>query len=306
MSALLSPTAKRSLLAKRRGTHGAAGAAWVESLPDLIGRLAEDWSLTLEPHFASLAYNYVAPVRRADGSPAVLKLCPPQDAEALTEIEALRCFAGRGCVRLLEADAARGAALIERAEPGISIASLEDDAAETQATAQVMRELWRAPAPSTAFPTIAGWIEGMAATATRLSSRDGRLDAAIALGRDLVAEPVPRRVLLHGDLHHDNVLSSGAGWVSIDSKGVIGEPAWEVGPYLYNNLPDAAGEGAWRRTVRRRADQFADELALDRRRVYSCGAVYAALSVSWSLEEGERQDASFTKRRAVMAELAGL
>lgn len=305
MSALLSPTAKRSLLAKRRGTHGAAGAVWVESLPDLIGRLAADWSLTLEPHFASLAYNYVAPVRRADSSPAVLKLCPPQDADALTELEALRCFAGRGCIRLLDSDPSLGASLLQRFDPGLPVSSLQDDAAEVRATASVMRTLWRPPPEDHVFPSIATWFENMATLAAARSERHDWLEAAVTLGRDLVVQPADRLVLLHGDLHHDNVLSSGAGWVCIDPKGVIGEPAWEVGPYLYNNLPDAPGEAAWRRTARRRADQFADELALDRRRVYSCGAVYAALSLSWSLEEGERRGVWFAKRRAVMAELAG-
>src|SRR6266567_6137524 len=42
------------------------------------------------------------------------------------------------------------------------------------------------------------------------------------------AEPV----LVHGDLHHDNVLSSArAGWLAIDPKGVAAEPAYETSRY---------------------------------------------------------------------------
>src|SRR6266567_3540278 len=45
------------------------------------------------------------------------------------------------------------------------------------------------------------------------------------------AEPV----LVHGDLHHDNVLSSArAGWLAIDPKGVAAEPAYETAAMLRN------------------------------------------------------------------------
>ena len=128
---------------------------------------------------------------------------------------------------------------------------------------------------------------------------------SIALGRGLATKPNAPEVVLHGDLHHDNILSSGDGWLAIDPKGVLGDPAWEVGPYLYNNLPDTAGEGSWRATIRRRADQFAAELGLDRRRIYGCSKAYAALSCAWSLDEGGRPKL-MAKRLAVISELAKL
>src|SRR5690606_2297025 len=103
----------------------------------------ERWSLTLEPHFDNLSLNYVAPVRRADGAPAVLKVVPVGDDESVTELEALRWFAGAGSAELIDYDADLGAALIERLEPGLPVSSLQDDIAETAATAEVMRRVPR-------------------------------------------------------------------------------------------------------------------------------------------------------------------
>ena len=91
--------------------------------------------------------------------------------------------------------------------------------------------------------------------------------------------------------------------IAIDPKGVIGEPAWEVGPYLYNNLPDEDDEGSWRAIIRSRADQFADELEVDRHRIYACSLAYAALSCAWSLEEGNKIE-RMAKRLAAIKELA--
>ncbi len=40
-----------------------------------------------------------------------------------------------------------------------------------------------------------------------------------------------------GDLHHENILAAErAPWLAIDPKGVIGEPAYEMGALLRNRL----------------------------------------------------------------------
>jgi len=43
-------------------------------------------------------------------------------------------------------------------------------------------------------------------------------------------------VVLHGDLHHFNILSSGDRWLAIDPKGIIGEPEFEPAAYLENKI----------------------------------------------------------------------
>jgi streptomycin 6-kinase len=93
-------------------------------------------------------------------------------------------------------------------------------------------------------------------------------------------------VLLHGDLHHDNLLAAErAPWLAIDPKGVLGEPVWEIAPFLYNRLRPRP-EAEWGRLIRRRAERLAELLGLDRRRVFACAAVRSALSAWWMLEEG--------------------
>ena len=303
MAILLSPQAERTLIENRTQTNGSAGTAWVHDLPQLVTSLAESWSLNVESHFANLSYNYVARVVRADGSPAVLKVCYP-DNDFAHEEQALRVFDGEGCARLLQSDTRRCALLIEALEPGLTVSSLHDDATEVSATAAVMRRLHRPLPGGTELPTFTGRIEELARSVAEHGWAYEWLDRGIALGRDLVASPGGPAVVLHGDLHHDNVLSSGAEWRCIDPHGVIGESAWEVGAYLYNNLPTADGEQSWRRTIRRRADQFAGELRLDAQRLYACAAVYAVISSVWSLEDGHDLQ-RIVKRRAVMTELAG-
>src|SRR3989442_1496519 len=124
-----------------------ADAAWLRGLPDLLGRLAGRWSLTVEDHFPDLAYNYVAPATRFGPdrcpTPCVLKVSR-RVGEAANEIAALRLWDGRGAARLIEADPEIGALLIERVEPGtmlVEVAETDDDAA-TVIAAGVLRQLW--------------------------------------------------------------------------------------------------------------------------------------------------------------------
>ncbi len=198
--------------------RGPAGEEWAQRLPSLVAACARRWSLQVEPPFPDLSYNFAAPARRADGTNLVLKICFP-DWEFITEADALRLFAGRGAVQLLEVDLDVGAMLLERIEPGTSLVILDDEAA-TSAAASVMRRLWRPVPAGHRFPTVADWAAGFSRLRTRFDGGTGPLPARLVekaerlFGELLVSSATP--VLLHGDLHHGNVLAAGGslGWPS--------------------------------------------------------------------------------------------
>ena len=281
----LSDEGRAILLENRTNANGEAGAAWINGLTELIAEVAGRWSLTVEPHFKNLSYNYVAPVRRTDGEAAVLKLCVP-DHDFLCEAEALSIFNGSACVRLLKLDREAGAALLERVEPGVEVHVLEDDIAETGAVAAVMRELQRPYSGIFPFPYATEWINNALDpdAIPNLKAKNPWIERALSRLTEIASGPA-ENVLLHGDLHHDNVLSSRREpWLAIDPKGVIGDPAWEIAPFLFNRL-ERYPSVDWPSIIRRRAGQMADELSLDRERVYAWSAVRAIQSAWWSLRD---------------------
>ena len=98
------------------------GVQWLEELPGLIERAARRWGLTDIQPVSNLSYNFVAFARlpeqgcnaaTLEGRGVVLKIGPP-NTELASELAALRLFDGRGCCRLLEADDADWAFLLER------------------------------------------------------------------------------------------------------------------------------------------------------------------------------------------------
>jgi streptomycin 6-kinase len=274
------------------GSFGERGGAWLELLPNLLSETAERWSLTVQPAFRNLSFNYVAPVVRADGTEAVLKAGVPHK-ELWTEIAALRLYRGRGIVRLLEADSDTGVFLLERLKPGVVLTTLADEAHDDAATsiaASVMRGLWCPVPPDHGFPTVHDWAQGMERLRHRFDGGVGPfprdlVEKAEALFAELLGS-MTELVLLHGDLHHDNILSAEREpWLAIDPKGIVGEPAYETGALLRNLWEDRHTISNPTRMTERRIHILAEELDLDRRRIRDWSVAQSMLSAWWCLED---------------------
>src|SRR6185295_3449782 len=104
------------------------GAEWLERLPRLAAELADEWELELGTPFEPAHISLVLPARRANGSPAVLKVNFPEP-ESEHEAEALAGWDGKGAVRLLARDDERRALLVERCLPGTQLWALDENEA---------------------------------------------------------------------------------------------------------------------------------------------------------------------------------
>ena len=99
-------------------------------------------------------------------------------------------------------------------------------------------------------------------------------------------------MLLHGDLHHWNILRATRElWLAIDPKGVVGEPAYEVGALMRNRLGGVLQGGDPVAVVRRRLDILAEALTIDRDRIQGWALAQAILSAWWDIEDGTGQGA---------------
>jgi streptomycin 6-kinase len=262
----------------------ANGAAWLDSLPEVIGACERHWRILAGTPF-DLSFSYVAPARNAHGEEFVLKVCAG-GPEFTSEIEALQAFSGGAAVELLDHNIELGALLLERLA-GRALASLDRDEDATRIAAQLMRELWRPLPSNSSFPTTAQWADGLRRLRARFDGGTGPFPRALvemaeSLFRELLSSTEPP-MLLHGDLHHFNILSAGRRpWVAIDPKGLAGEPAYEVGALLRNPDVRLCTDA---QVQRRRLDVLHDELGFDRDRMLGWGVAQAVLSAWWSYED---------------------
>jgi streptomycin 6-kinase len=242
---------------------GDVGRDWLARLPSLVADVAGAWQLQVsDPFEPGGNVGWVAPVRRADGSPAVLKVeCPghpnPWAAKGLEH------WAGRGAARLLAADEARHSLLLELCVPG-SNGDEVDVATANDAVASMLAELHAVGAPAQGeFESLTTSVQRVRETMwDRFDRFDRPLDRGVVVQADelfaSLASSSLDTVLLHGDLGPSNVVLSERGWLAIDPFPVVGDRAFDVGHSLSRcDLRDG----------RRLVDVFVERLDLDARRI---------------------------------------
>jgi streptomycin 6-kinase len=257
------------------------GKQWLDHLPNHVAQLANTYGLSNLKPVNNLSYNYV--LSGFQGSqPIILKL--GLDIDGLKrEAAALMAFSGFGVVEILSEN--NGLLLLECASPGVSLKSYfpQNDDEAINITANMIKRLHQAPIPSThAFPHIKDWLEALDGdlkipAKTLQKTREIRDQLLITAAPD---------ALLHGDLHHDNILLNGNNWVVIDPKGVIGEPAFEVAAFIRNPIPELLSPHDAKEIIQNRITGFAQLFELPTQRILDWCFVQAVLAWVWALDDG--------------------
>ncbi|HLJ56126.1 MAG TPA: aminoglycoside phosphotransferase family protein [Chthonomonadaceae bacterium] len=238
-------------------------AGWLSRLPNAVDELRDRWNLALGQAIDhSGCCSWVAPARRADGTRAILKL-GLSHFEGRDEIGGLRFWDGDPFARLLEADEALNAMLLERCEPGSPLRDAPEAEQDT-VIAGLFRRLWRLPAEPQGFRDLAEmaayWSGETLADASAWTDV-GMVHEGLRLLEEL-PRTAERTVLLATDLHAGNVLrAERETWLAIDPKPFLGDPAYDATQHLLNCRDRLRSDPA--ETILR----FADLLEVDAARV---------------------------------------
>lgn len=238
------------------------------------------WGLAPDGEAILTHSSALLPVRR-HGMAMMLKVARVPEERAGAR---LMCWwDGEGAAPVLEHDG--DAVLMERALGPGSLVEMarggrDDEASRILCAAAARLHAPRDRAPPALVP-LDRWFRALHPAAAALG---GILLASAAAARELLADP-REVVVLHGDLHHGNVLDFGArGWLVIDPKGLVGERGFDFANLFCNpDLPTATAPGR----LARRLDVVADAAGLDRGRLLKWILAYAGLSAAWSLEDGD-------------------
>ena len=203
--------------------------------------MLDEWELTVDgPLLARLLLAGRSRCAPTDGTPAVLKVALPGDDESEHEHLALQHWHGNGAVRLLRADPHRRALLLERLHREDLTGLWDLEACEIVAGLYPRLHVPALPQLRTVTSYVDRWLDRArrAARATR-RSRGGWSSRRCPSGRDFVADPASTGVIVHGDLHYENVLAGDREpWLVIDPKPMSGDPHYELAPMLWNRLEE--------------------------------------------------------------------
>jgi streptomycin 6-kinase len=259
------------------------GKKWLTDLPTIIKALASEYNLSGLKPLSNLSYNYVLS-GFLNNRPIILKLGLDNDALRL-EASSLQAFAGFGGIKVLVAQ--KGFLILEKAVPGISLKSYfpSKDNDSVEIACNIINLLHQAPIPKTPkFPNIQNWLESLDHDTSNKNLKN-YLQKARDIRNQLLAT-APDSVLLHGDLHHENIIKHGDNWVVIDSKSVTGEPAYEVAAFIRNPIPELLKSRNIADIINNRIAHFACKLKIKPERIKGWCFIQAVLAWVWILEDG--------------------
>jgi streptomycin 6-kinase len=200
------------------------------------------------------------------------------------------------------------------------LVTVQDDEEATHIAAELMRKIWRHMEAGSLLPNIqqqavglhkfillSNWFDGLKRYRAMYDGGTGPLNAKLVERversvSDFLAEN-HQPVLMHGDFHHYNILSSERGWLVIDPKGVLGPAGYEVGPLLINPWGELIHKSEVQKITMRRIDILHDHLGFERERILEWGLAHAVLSAWWGMEENTGWDyaAAFAEMIADLA-----
>ena len=255
------------------------------------------WNVTASSQIADGIGGRVWAVELADGARAIVKspsALALKDGEPPRAVDFMRWRDGHGCARLLDTDG--DLQLLEFAGDRTLLSELEttgDDAA-TAIACNVLAKL-HAPsqrsAPRTLQP-LQDYFRSLFAKAGTEATASQFTEAATVAERLLAAQR--QAIPLHGDIHHENILSGPRGWLAIDPKGLIGDLAFDAANLFYNPIESDLRYSADR--VARMSEILSQRLGIGRTHLLDWAFAFSALSASWHAEDGNTDEAERSLR----------
>ncbi|MEV8371852.1 aminoglycoside phosphotransferase family protein [Kribbella sp. NPDC056861] len=265
--------------------EGAAGTAWLATLPALVADLLDRWGCVPDGELMYGGVGVIVPTRDL-----VLKVSFPHPGNRY-EPDALETWAGRGAVVLHDRDDEHFAMLLERAHPA-TLAMVADEDEIAGVAGRISHRL-AVPAP----PHLPR-LRDQATTWAEDLERDSRelphnlslaaLDAARATIRDLGHDQP--ELLIHGDLNARNILRADREpWLAVDPKGYAGDPAYDAGILLKTRALTILPAAEPAKGLQRCLDIFAEAAELDRERVGRWAQLHAVQTAFWGRRHGYRR-----------------
>jgi len=264
---------------------GEDGKIWIDKLPGTVEILADHWNLSKLIPADNMSFNYVVKAICNTDQPVVLKIGFDVNVIA-DEVRALAYFDGNASVRLIDYNEKYNALLLQQAIPGTSLKSFypANDKFVIDCYVDTVQKLLDKPLPNKhSFRHISDWLKAI----DRFKSKQlpkYLLEKAIHLKNVLLAS-MRTEILLHGDLHHDNVLKNGDTWLTIDPKGIIGEPEFEIAAFDFIHDAELVRDLEIKELFLNRVKTIAERSNLNAERIRDWVFVRLVLSAVWYIED---------------------
>lgn len=265
-------------------------------MSDVNPKILDEFNVSSPLFIAETAIAKVWRVTRSDKSLAALKVYKGDDMRNEGPgVAFLQSCNGQGAAKIFQIG--KNAFLMEYLD-GLTLGELTrrgDDREAAQKLVETANQLQKVLFDQNyRWPKLEDWVVGLMELERGASWTDENW-RHIEVSRHLTKELTSTQkdvCVLHGDLHHDNIIKGARGYCAIDAKGVIGEKAYELANAVCNPV------GAEELMVSRDRIEFlltlwCDEFSLERERFLKWIIAQRGMSISWSGNEIASDHVSF-------------
>jgi streptomycin 6-kinase len=272
-----------------QSAYGKEGQIWLKNLPAHLKTLSEKWNFRFIQEMPNLSFNYVALVELRSRREVVILKTAPANSPIDVETHWLQCFKGN-VPEVYDVDKKGHAFIMEYVRPGKSLKTLVQEGHDESATrviCKMIRELQKQKGHD--LSKNPGLFKHLSEIAKDLSLLKGHaenslLSKAETLFHELTMDR-SKDVLLHGDLHHDNIMSHYMSWKVIDPHGYVGDPVAEVGVMIRNPLDCFPAVRSPSVVIETRLKILKEELGFDLQRIKAWAFCITMLSAAWNIPD---------------------
>lgn len=221
----------------------------------------------------------------------VLKIGNPSE-EINTEYRLLKEYNGKRFCKVYEADTTNGVLLIERIVPGTQLRAEPNIDNRLDVFCNLWRKLHIKPTDNTVYPTYMEWVSEITEDMKEYKEYKKlyeKMQKAEQICRR-IWEKYPDKMLLHGDLHHDNILlDNNRCYRIIDPKGVVGNIEFDIPRFILNEFDDVIDDKFHKKFVHI-TRTFAEKLNIPEYEIRCLTYIEICMSVCWCVNSGRKID----------------
>jgi streptomycin 6-kinase len=187
----------------------------------------------------------------------------------------------------LKANETHRAILLERAMPGANLKETfrEDSGKAVLVAIKTMRATIKKPPQGSTFLRLEDWFDNFFTKAETTTFPALFRKKAREFYKELSSNS-KTEFLIHGDLHHENILSATREpFLAIDPKGIVGEIGYEISVFLNNHLCWQIAEPDLKGKLDAAVQQFSEAFAIEPQHLRKWAFAQMVLSAWWTFEE---------------------
>jgi streptomycin 6-kinase len=205
------------------------------------------------------------------------------------EFNTLSEYNGRYFCKIYGVDLANGVLIEEQVQPGTELSNELSLDKRLEVFASIHKGLHIKASKQYKYPTYYDWVSN----ATRyIETREDHKELCMHMQKaeDICKELItiyPRKLLLHGDLHHYNILRNNQnGYTLIDPKGVIGDSIFDIPRFLLNEMEDELDKKLFDKIIYA-IKVIGEKLGIPTKIIKKAFYIEMAMAECWMIEDGE-------------------